>query len=97
MSRSIRENIVYGPSSNDGLGEYISINLYEDGLLRIRWSSDIHAVSYYFTMHDNDEYDDFMDELIAVFKDCGDIGEAYYELENYLNSGEADVFLEEHC
>ena len=95
MSQNVREDVVYGNSDMDGFGEYVKIHLNDDGMLRIHWSSDIHAVSYYFTMHDNDEYEDFRDELITVFRDCGDIGEAYYELENYLNSGEADLFVAE--
>jgi hypothetical protein len=92
----MRENIVYGVKDRTSdTGSFIEIHLYEDGLLRVYWASNKHAVSYFFTMKDIDEYDDFKDEMISVLSECDDINEAYYELENYLGSEAINEFLEE--
>lgn len=92
----MRKDIVYGIKDKSfDFGNYIEIHLYEDGLLRIYWSSSKHAVSYFFTMKDMDDYDDFRDEITSVLSECSDINEAYYELENYLGSEVIEEFLEE--
>lgn len=93
----MRSHDVYGTRDmNSGFGEFVNIHLFEDGMLSIYWSSNRHAISYFFKMKDMDDYDDFRNEIVSVLSECNDINEAYYELENYLGSDEIDDFLEEY-
>ena len=60
----MRENIVYGVKDRTSdTGSFIEIHLYEDGLLRVYWVSNKHAVSYFFTMKDMDEYEQYQSKL----------------------------------
>lgn len=91
-------DIVYGAKSKKpAFGQYVELFMFEeDNHLGIDWTNDGHTTVFHFLIKDKDDYEDFKNELTAVLRDCKDIGEAYYELEAYLDSEYADDFLEEY-
>jgi hypothetical protein len=91
-------DVVYGTESKKpGFGQYVELFMCdEDNHLGIGWTNNGVAVYYPFLIKDKDDYEDFKNELTSVLRDCKDMGEAYYELEAYLNSEYADDFLEEY-
>ena len=95
----MRRDIVYGTESDKpGFGQFVDVFMPgEDNYLRIGWVNNKVASWYHFLIKDKDDYEDFKNELVAVLRDCKDIGEAYYALEGYLNSEYVDDFLEEYC
>lgn len=91
-------NVVYGEKGDKpGFGQFVELFMFdEDSHLGINWTNDGEAVVFHFLIKDKDDYEDFKNELAVVLRDCEDIGEAYYELETYLNSEYIDDFLEEY-
>lgn len=92
-------DVIYGTKGEKpGFGQFVELFMFEeDNHLGIDWTNDGHATIFHFLIKDKNDYEDFKNELIAVLRDCKDIGEAYYELEAYLNSEYVDDFLEEYC
>ena len=90
-------DIIYGAKGEKPVfGQYVELFMFEeDNHLGIDWTNDGHAVVFHFLIKDKNDYEDFKNELIAVLKDCEDMGAAYYALEVYLNSPYAYDFLEE--
>ena len=91
-------DVVYGvKGEKPGFGQYVEVFMFEeDNHLGIDWINDGHATVFHFLIKDRADYEDFKNELTAVLRDCKDMGEAYYELEAYLNSGYVDDFLDEY-
>lgn len=94
----MRSDIIYGrKDERSGLGQFVELFMCdEDNRLGIEWFDKHQGTIFYFSLRDKDDYEDFKNELIAVLKECADIGEAYYALEVYLNSEYADDFLAEY-
>jgi hypothetical protein len=91
-------DIVYGTKGEKpGYGQFVEVFMHdEDNHLGIGWTNNGVATYYHFLIKDKDDYEDFKNELIAVLRDCEDMGEVYYELEAYLNSEYVGDFLEEY-
>jgi hypothetical protein len=91
-------DVIYGTKDEKpGFGQCVELFMFEeDNHLGIDWTDDGHATVFHFLIKDKDDYEDFKNELTSVLRDCKDMGEAYYELEAYLNSEYADDFLEEY-
>lgn len=91
-------DIVYGTKNDKaGYGQFVELFMFdEDNHLGINWTNDGHANVFHFLIKEKSDYEDFKNELVAVLKNCEDIGEAYYALESYLDSEYVDDFLEEY-
>lgn len=91
-------DVIYGrKGEKPGFGQFVELFMFdEDNHLGIDWTNNGEATVFHFLIKDKDDYKDFKNELTAVLRDCEDIGEAYYELETYLNSEYIDDFLEEY-
>lgn len=94
----MKRDIIYGvKDEKPGYGQFVEVFMFdEDNHLGIDWTNNGCATVFHFLIKDKDDYEDFKNELTTVLRDCADIGEAYYNLESYLDSDEADEFLEEY-
>ena len=92
----MKTDIIYGSrDENTGFGQFVELfMLDEDSRIGIEWADNHQGTIFYALLKDKDDYEDFRNELVAITKDCDDIGEVYYELENYLGSEYADDFIE---
>ena len=95
----MREDIVYGTKGDKpGFGKFVKMfmGVEQDRHLGINWTNEGTVTVWHFWIRDTEDYENFRDELIAVLKDCEDIGAAYLALEVYLGSEYADDFLEDY-
>ena len=92
----MRSDIIYGAKDEEsGLGQFVELFILdEDNRIGIEWADNHQGTIFYALLKDKDDYEDFGNELVSILKSCDDIGEAYYELENYLSSEYADDFIE---
>ena len=92
----MRTDIIYGTKDEEsGLGQFVELFMFdEDNRIGIEWANENHSMIFHAVIKDRDDYEDFRNELVSIFKGCEDIGEVYYELENYLSSEYVEDFLD---